>query len=121
MRSTLKQFTCVIDYNGDFDSDSNNNVEFVNIDLLCNKLSVQLLANNSITHTKKRYVFEMEDKADELLKAKVTQEKKTPVNRVEKQSSKALVPVFDLIGKRPPDIQALFINTSIIISALYLF
>ena len=40
MRSTFKQSTCMIDYNGNSDSDSDNNVEFVDINLTCNKLSV---------------------------------------------------------------------------------
>ena len=69
----------MIDHNGDSDSDSDNNVEFVDINFPCNKLSVQLLANDSITRTKKRHVVKTEDKANELLKIKVTWEKKTLV------------------------------------------
>ena len=72
MKSTLKQFTHMIDYNGNSDSDSNNNVEFADIDLPCNKLSVQLLGNDFITRIKKRHVFKTEDKADKSLKTKIT-------------------------------------------------
>ena len=62
----------MIDYNGNSNFDSDNIVEFINIDLPCNELSIQLLANDSITHIKKRRIFEMEDKANKPLKAKVT-------------------------------------------------
>lgn len=40
MGSILMQFICMIDYNDNFDFDSDNNVEFVDINLLCNKSSV---------------------------------------------------------------------------------
>ena len=72
---------------------------FVDIDLLCNKLNVQLLANNSIIHIKKKYILEMEDEADKPLKAKVTQEKRTPVKQVQKKSLKILVYISGLISK----------------------
>lgn len=52
-------------------------MEFVNIDLLCNKLDIQLRVNDSITYTKKSHILEIEDETDELLKATVTKEKKT--------------------------------------------
>ena len=64
MRSTFKQSTRIIDYNGNSNSNFNNNVKFIDINLPCNKLSIQLLVNDSITRTKKRGVFETEDKAD---------------------------------------------------------
>ena len=72
MRLTLRQSTYVIDYNGNYDFDFDNNIEFFDIDLLCNKLSIQLLANDFITHTKKRYILEMKDKVNKPLKVKVT-------------------------------------------------
>ena len=53
MKQTFKQFIYVIDYNGNIDSDLDNIVKFVNINLSCNKLSIQLLANNFITYIKK--------------------------------------------------------------------
>ncbi len=62
----------MIDYNGDSNSDFDNDVEFVDIDLLCNKLSVRLLANDSINRTKKRRVLETENEADEPSKVKAT-------------------------------------------------
>ena len=40
IRSIFKQSTCVIDYNGNSNSDSDNNVEFVDINLPCNKLNI---------------------------------------------------------------------------------
>lgn len=121
MRPTPKQPTRVIDYNGDSNSDSDNNVEFVDIDLPCNKLSIQLLANNVVTRTKKRHVLETEDEADESSKVKATQEKKIPTKRVGKKSSKASNPISGLVGKPPLNIQALFININIFIPALHLF
>ncbi len=121
MRPTPKQSTCVIDYNGSSNSDSDNKVEFVDIDLPCNKLSVWLLANDSITRTKKRRVLETEDEADKPSKANTTWEKRKLVKRVGKKSSKASVSIFGLVGKPPLDIQALLIYTNIVIPVLYLF
>ena len=40
MRPTLKQPIHVIDYNSSLNSDFNNNIEFVDIDLYCNKLNI---------------------------------------------------------------------------------
>ena len=102
MRPTIKQSTWVAEYNGDSDSDDNDeDVEFVDVDLPCNKLNVQLLANDSITRAKKRRVLETEDKADTPPKIKATREKRTPVKRVGKKSSKASVPIFSLVSKSP--------------------
>lgn len=69
---TLKQSIYIIDYNGNSDSNFDNNLEFVDINLFYNKLSIHLLANDLITCIKKRHVLETEDKADEPLKTKVT-------------------------------------------------
>ncbi len=121
MRPTLKRSTRMIDYNGDSNFDSDNEVEFVDIDLPCNKLSVRLLANDSITCTKKRCILETEDEADEPSKVKATRERRTPVKRLGKKSSKASVPISGFVGKPPPDIQALLMNTNIVIPALHLF
>lgn len=46
-------------------------MEFVNVDLLCNKLNIWLLANDSITHIKKKRILKIKDKIDKLLKVKV--------------------------------------------------
>ena len=63
----------MVEYNRDFDSDEEEDVEFVNIDLSCNKLSVQLLVNNSIIRSKKRReVIYTNDKAEEVSNAKTT-------------------------------------------------
>lgn len=72
MKSTSKQSICVINYNGDFNSDFDNNMEFIDINLLSNKLSVKLIANDSITHIKKKHVLKIKDEADKFLKTKVT-------------------------------------------------
>ncbi len=58
MRPSTKRSIRVVEYNGDSDlDDDDEDIEFINIDLPCNKLSLQLLANNSITRTKKRHVI----------------------------------------------------------------
>lgn len=62
----------MINYNGNSNPDFDNNIEFVDIDLSCNKLSIQLLTNNLITCIKKNYIFEIEDKTNKLLKVKAT-------------------------------------------------
>ena len=72
MKSTLKDSIYVIDNNSNSDSNFNNNIKLININLSCNKLSVQLLVNNSITNSKKRYIFQIEDKANKYFKAKIT-------------------------------------------------
>lgn len=96
-------------------------MEFVDIDLPCNKFSLRLLANDSITYIKKRRIVKIEDKVNEALKVKATQEKKIPVKLVSKKSSKASIPISDLVGKSFPYIQALFMNTNIVILTLYFF
>ena len=122
IRPSSKQSPRVVEYNGDSDSDEEEDVEFVDVDLPCNKLSVQLLANNSTTRSKKRrVVIDTDDEAEEVSKVKTTREKKIPVKRVGKKSSKASVPISGLVGKPSPDIQALLMNTNIIIPALHLF
>ena len=44
-----------------------------------------------------------------------------PVKQVRKKSSKASISISGLVGKPSPNIQALYINTNIVILALYLF
>lgn len=57
MKFTTKWFTQVVEYNKNSNLDNNNqNVKFFDINLLYNKLSLQFLANNFITHIKKRWV-----------------------------------------------------------------
>ena len=122
MRPRTKRSTRVVEYNGDSDSDGDDeDAEFVDVDLPCNKLSLQLLANDSITRTKKRRVIETDDEDNEPLKPKATREKRKPVKRVGKKSTKASVPIAGLVGQAPPDIQALLMNTNIVIPALHLF
>ena len=111
----------MIAYNRNSNSDSDNNLEFVDIDLPCNKQSVRLLANDLITRTKKKRVLETKNEADEPSKVKTTLEKITPVKRIGKQSSKASVLISGLVGKSPPDNQVLLMNTNIVVPALHLF
>ena len=89
----------MIDYNGNFNSDYDNDIEFVDLDLPCNKLSVRLLANDSITRTKKKHQLKTRDEVDEPSKVKAIQEKRKPVQRVGKKSSKASVPISGLVSK----------------------
>lgn len=59
----------------------------------------------------------MENKYDKLPKLKTTQEKKKLIKRVEMKSTKASVDISAPIDQSLPDIQALFINTIIVILA----
>lgn len=72
MKPTPKPSICVIQYNDNFDSDLKNDVEFANVNLLCNELSLRLLANDSITCTKKNCVVKIENKVKETSKVKAT-------------------------------------------------
>ena len=73
--------------------DSNDDSEFVDVDLLCNKLGVQLLAHNSATRTKKCHVNEIEDEAIRASRADITREKKVLVKCIGKESSKVSVSI----------------------------
>lgn len=53
IRTISKQFIYIIKLKSDSDFNSDNNMKFVNIDLLCNNLSIWLLINDFITYTKK--------------------------------------------------------------------
>lgn len=76
IKPTLKFSSRVVKYNGDSDSDEEENVECVDVDLPCDKLSVQLLANGFATRTKKRRVLEIEDEADKPPKIKAHSEER---------------------------------------------
>ncbi len=98
MRPSTKRSTRVVEYNGNSDSDDDDeDVEFIDIDLSYNKLSVQLLANDSITRTKKRRVI-TDDEDDEPPRPKANRKKRKPIKRVRKKSTKASIPIFGLIG-----------------------
>ena len=62
----------MIMYNNNSDFGSNDNAKFIDIDLPCNKLSIRLLANDSIACTKKRRALKTKDKANKFLKIKAT-------------------------------------------------
>ena len=121
MRSRIKRSTRVAEYNGDSESDNNDkDIKFVDVNLPCNKLSLQFLANDSITHTKKRRVI-TDDEDDEPPKLKANREKRKPVKRVEKKNTKASATISGLVGHPSPNIQVFLINTNIVILALHLF
>ena len=94
-----KQSICLIKYNSNFKFNSDDNTEFIDIDLPCNKLNIWLLANDSILCTKKRHVLKIENEANEASKVKAIWEEKISIKQVGKKISKALVLIFDLIGK----------------------
>lgn len=121
IRLTSKQFTYVIEYNGNSNTNFDNNVEFIDVDLSCNELNVRLLANDPITYTEKRRIFKTEDKNKKCSKIKAIWEKKILIKRVDKKNSKASVLISAFVNKCFLNIQALFINTNIIIPMLYLF
>ncbi len=112
----------VVEYNGDSDlNDDDEDIEFINvIDLPYNKLCLQLLANDFITRTKKKHVI-IDGKDDEPLKPKVNREKSKLIKQIGKKTTKASIPISGLVSQPLFDIQALFINTNIIIPTLYLF
>ena len=102
-------------------SDSDKEVEFINIHLPYNKLSLQFFANNAITCLKKYCVDDIKDKTTKASKTNTTQEKKVLVKRVGKKSSKASVLISRLVEHPILDIETLFMKTNIIIPTLHLF
>lgn len=72
VRPTLKQRIYFVEYNSDYNSNSDENAEFINVVQLCKKLSIHLLANASITCTKKRIVFQMNNNINKPPKVKAT-------------------------------------------------
>ena len=121
-KPTPKYSPYVVEYNGNSDSDNKGDVKFVDIDLPCNKLSVQLLANDSNTHSKKRRVIvDTNNEIEEVPKPKTTREKKTPVKHVGIKSTKASESICSLIDCPPSDIQVILMNTNIVIPILHLF
>ena len=121
MRSCLKWLTQVVEYNRDSELDNDDeDIKFVDVNLFSNKLSLQQLANNSITRTKKKRVI-TNNKDDEPPKPKANREKRKPVKRVGKKSTKRSTSISGLIDQPPPDIQALLMNINIVILTLHLF
>ena len=72
-------------------------------------------------YKKRRIVVNTDDEIEEVFKSNITQEKKTLVKRVGKNSTKASVPISGLIGRISPEIKAIFMITNIVIPALHLF
>lgn len=54
----------MINYNSSFNSNFDNNVEFVDVNLFCNNQNIQILANNINIGTKKRRILEIKNKSD---------------------------------------------------------
>lgn len=79
LRPPSKQSTRMIEYNSNSDSGFDNSIEFINVNLPYNNVSIQLLANDSITHTKKKRVVRTKDEVDEASKIKTTKDKKMSV------------------------------------------
>lgn len=66
MQLITKHSIRVVEYNGNFDSDNDDrDIEFVNVNLLCNQLSLQLPANKSINQIQKMQIIETDNKDDE--------------------------------------------------------
>ena len=118
-KATKNDFKRVIHYNNNFDL--NKKVEFINIHLLCNKLSLQFLVNDATICPKKCRVNDIEDEAAKASKTNTTKKKKVSIKRIRKKSSKALVPILKLVKHPTPDVPALLIKTNIVILALHLF
>ena len=109
-------------YNVDSNSDKKEEGEFDDMDLSCNKLSIQLLANDSNICSKKRHVIvDKDDEIEKFPKSKTTQEKKPPIKNVRIKSGKTSVPISGLVSCPSPDIQGIHMNTNIVILALNLF
>ena len=56
-----------------------------------------MLANDSITHTKKRHVI-TDNENDKPPKPKTNQEKRKPIKQVGKKNTKASAPISGLVG-----------------------
>lgn len=79
IKLTPKQFTHIIEYNNNSNSSFDNNIKFVHDNLPYNRLSIQLLANDSIIRTKKKRIVKTKDESVEAPKIKVIQKNKTLV------------------------------------------
>ena len=75
----------MIEYNGNSNSNFDHNVEFIDIDLFCNKLNIQVLPHDFIPCIKKRRKLETEDEANKLLKVKATWKKKYLLSQLAKK------------------------------------
>lgn len=72
IKPILKKSTYITKYNGNSDSNSDDNIDFFDIDLPYNKLNIRLLANNSFIFSKKRGIFETKDETNKPSKVKAT-------------------------------------------------
>ena len=82
-----------IQYDSHYNSNSDDDVEFVDVDLPCNKFGMQLLANTSPTCNKKRHINKTEKEAIRTLKVDITRENEVPVECIRKKSSKTSVSI----------------------------
>lgn len=63
----------------------------------------------------------MDNKDNKLSKPKTIQKKRNLAKQIEKKGTKTLILIFGLIGHPSSDISVLYINTNIVILALYLW
>lgn len=78
IQSTTNYYTEVVEYNGYFNLDKDHkNIEFVDINLPCNKQCLQLLANYFITSIIKKRIIEINNKDDKHPKPSYARKKKT--------------------------------------------
>ena len=77
-----------MEYNGNSDFDFDDNAEFIDVDLPCNKLSIRLLANHSIVCIKKRYIFKTEVKSINPQKSKLLRSRKYLLSKLAKKFQK---------------------------------
>ena len=82
---------------------------------------MQLLVNNSATHTKKRHVNETEEEAIGAPTADITREKEVSVKCIGKESFKASVSISGHFKYPAFDVQAFFMKINTVIPALHLF
>lgn len=97
-----KSVTKIIDYNCNFDSDKE--VGFINIDILCNKLSPQFLANDSTTHFKTYNINKIRNKDNEDPKTNTIREKKISIKYVITKSLKVSVLIIGFVEYSTSDL-----------------
>lgn len=85
---TPMQSICRTKYNKNFNSNSDENVEFMNIDLFCNKLNLQLLANDFIICTKRDMCWKQKMKSINPRKLKQLERKKYMTSKLAKNVQK---------------------------------
>lgn len=100
-----KWFIHIVEYNRKFNFDKQNDIKFIDIDLLYNKLSVELLANNFNIELKKKYnIVNLNNKINKILKFKVMQKKKTLIKQIKKIIFKVSIFISVFVSYQSPNI-----------------